>query len=200
MGAPGCARDFPVVRRCSQPGSARGSDRHSAEQRHAPFSTWGVWRAAVAPRERSTVEPPHEICDFAGTPGNSATAAFSRWPKAHWARLARSWSTLAVVGSPGSSRVVKAVRAALTRSRSPVRPQVEQAWPRKRRPPASVLTLVGVGAGWQTRLLVRIVEQAHGSPIRQVRTSRPDARVNADPRASGQTPMTAEGWVRIWCG
>src|SRR5215472_4939169 len=35
-------------RRCSQPGSARGSDRHSAEQRHAPFWPWvsGVlpWR------------------------------------------------------------------------------------------------------------------------------------------------------------
>src|SRR5215471_6746586 len=88
----------------------------------------GLWRAAVAPRGRSTVEPPHEISDFAGTPGDSATAAFSRWPYAHWARRARSSWTLAMLGSQGSSRLVTAARAALTRSRSPVRPQAGQAW------------------------------------------------------------------------
>src|SRR5262245_45741912 len=63
-----------------------------------------------------------------GDPGDSATAAFSRWPYAHWARRARSSSTLAVLGSQGSSRLVTAARAALTRSRSPVRPQAGQAW------------------------------------------------------------------------
>jgi hypothetical protein len=72
---------------------------------------WGSAAARVRP----------EGADFGAV--DSVRASCSPWAKRIWAVRARLWSRRAVVGLSGSVRVVKAARAAETRSRSPFSPQ-----------------------------------------------------------------------------